>query len=86
LLDLLDLITFPFSWLRHRGLCLLIGCKIHYSSSSYLPDGCYEWYCERCDADGINSQGANRIADGLIEYLRRWWPRPRKRIKNWFIK
>lgn len=40
-----------------RGKCALFGCKeasSGYGGGGYLPDDCYEWWCERCGAEGIN--------------------------------
>ena len=39
-----------------RGYCALFGCKEHRYRSDLLPDDCYEWYCDRCNAEGINWQ------------------------------
>ena len=37
-----------------RGVCAIKGCEESYSCSWNLPDDVYEWYCKRCDAEGIN--------------------------------
>ena len=37
-----------------RGICALKGCNITCSYSWYLPEDVSEWYCERCNAEGIN--------------------------------
>ena len=39
-----------------RGRCALTGCDRHIGRDECLPEGCYEWWCERCSADGINEQ------------------------------
>lgn len=37
-----------------RGKCAIKGCDEHYSCGGGLPDDVCEWYCKRCDAEGIN--------------------------------
>ena len=37
-----------------RGKCAIKGCDEHCSSSIYLPEDVSEWYCKRCNAEGIN--------------------------------
>lgn len=37
-----------------RGMCALKGCNEHYSCGGYLPDDVCEWYCDRCNAEGMN--------------------------------
>jgi hypothetical protein len=39
-----------------RGRCALFGCDElgDYGGGGYLPDDCYEWWCPRCGAEGIN--------------------------------
>ena len=37
-----------------RGKCAIKGCDEHYSCGGSLPDDVCEWYCKRCDAEGIN--------------------------------
>ena len=37
-----------------RGKCAIKGCNRHYSCGGNLPDDACEWYCKRCDAEGIN--------------------------------
>ena len=37
-----------------RGMCAIKGCDVHYSCGGYLPDDVCEWYCKRCQAEGIN--------------------------------
>lgn len=36
-----------------RGYCAINGCKLHYNDYN-LPDGCSEWWCEHCWAEGID--------------------------------
>jgi len=38
-----------------RGYCAIKGCQLSYSNFN-LPDGCNEWYCENCNASGIDWQ------------------------------
>lgn len=37
-----------------RGKCAINGCDEHYSCGGCLPDDVCEWYCEHCNAEGIN--------------------------------
>jgi hypothetical protein len=37
-----------------RSVCAVKGCHILSSNGGYLPDDCYEWWCKRCGAEGIN--------------------------------
>lgn len=37
-----------------RGVCAIKGCDEHYSCGGSLPDDVCEWYCSRCNAEGIN--------------------------------
>ena len=37
-----------------RGVCAIKCCDVHYSCGWNLPDDVCEWYCKRCDAEGIN--------------------------------
>lgn len=37
-----------------RGKCAIKGCEEHYSCGGNLPDDVCEWYCKRCNAEGIN--------------------------------
>jgi len=41
-----------------RGKCALFGCnkKGSQGGGGYLPEDCYEWWCDRCGAEGINYQ------------------------------
>jgi hypothetical protein len=61
----------------HRGVCALKGCDERsggYGGGGYLPDDCYEWWCNRCAADGINYQvntvrlfyGDDKIRDFIL--------------------
>ena len=61
-----------------RGKCAIKGCDEHYSCGGGLPDDVCEWYCKRCDAEGINqvvythelfSRSDNRLHN-FIEALR----------------
>lgn len=51
---------YPLEWINIwlyrifvRGKCALEGCKTSYSNFN-LPEGCYEWGCNRCFASGID--------------------------------
>ena len=37
-----------------RGVCAIKGCKESSCCGGDLPDDVCEWYCKRCDAEGIN--------------------------------